>query len=338
MNVCRTLSCALNGAERVTEELCGKLGIKPGETDASGTFTLMEVECLGACDRAPVVMVNDAWHECLTPENGVEADRRSARARRSGARRAVFTWSKNEGLRGLRAHGYRTRPTRYVLREPNAFTLDFYLQHEGYGGPEDRAREDAGRDHRAGDGRRPARPRRRRVPHRAEAWKFVDKKVEPRYIVCNADESEPGTFKIHLLMERNPAPADRRVRDRLLRHRREGRLHLHPAASSSTCRPSRARDRPSRTLRGSSARTFVLASGIGLGNRSQAYTTVHAGLAFHPHHDRARRRFRADLGPALQRPRPEANPRRRNRRRTNAACRRSATRASASRSSSTSSR
>src|SRR5438876_11799870 len=44
VNVCRTLSCALNGAERVTEELCGKLGIKPGETDPSGTFTLMEVE------------------------------------------------------------------------------------------------------------------------------------------------------------------------------------------------------------------------------------------------------------------------------------------------------
>ena len=69
INVCRTLSCAINGAERVTEELSAKLGIKPGETDKSGTFTLMEVECLGACDRAPAVMVNDAWHECLTPED-----------------------------------------------------------------------------------------------------------------------------------------------------------------------------------------------------------------------------------------------------------------------------
>jgi NADH-quinone oxidoreductase E subunit len=67
LNVCRTLSCALNGAERVTEEICGKLAIRPGETDATGTFTLVEVECLGACDRAPVVMVNDAWHECLQP-------------------------------------------------------------------------------------------------------------------------------------------------------------------------------------------------------------------------------------------------------------------------------
>jgi NADH-quinone oxidoreductase subunit E len=69
LNVCRTLSCALLGAERVTEEICAKLAIKPGETDATGTFTLMEVECLGACDRAPVVMVNDAWQEGLTPDN-----------------------------------------------------------------------------------------------------------------------------------------------------------------------------------------------------------------------------------------------------------------------------
>jgi NADH-quinone oxidoreductase subunit E len=69
LSVCRTLSCALNGAGRVTEEICGKLGIAPGETDPSGTFTVIEVECLGACDRAPVVMVNDAWHECLKPED-----------------------------------------------------------------------------------------------------------------------------------------------------------------------------------------------------------------------------------------------------------------------------
>jgi len=68
INVCRTLSCALRGAERVTEQLSEKLGIQPGDTDSTGTFTLIEVECLGACDRAPVVMVNDDWHECLAPE------------------------------------------------------------------------------------------------------------------------------------------------------------------------------------------------------------------------------------------------------------------------------
>ena len=69
LSVCRTLSCALNGAERVTEEICGALGIKPGETDPTGAFTLLEVECLGACDRAPVIMINDAWQEHQKPED-----------------------------------------------------------------------------------------------------------------------------------------------------------------------------------------------------------------------------------------------------------------------------
>ena len=70
LQVCRTLSCALNGAERVTEALSEKLGIGVGETDPSGTFTLLEFECLGACDRAPIVMVNNEhWHEHASPES-----------------------------------------------------------------------------------------------------------------------------------------------------------------------------------------------------------------------------------------------------------------------------
>ena len=73
LQVCRTLSCALMGAERVTEALSDKLGIKVGETDPSGMFTLLEFECLGACDRAPVVMINNEhWHECLKPEDAAK--------------------------------------------------------------------------------------------------------------------------------------------------------------------------------------------------------------------------------------------------------------------------
>ena len=68
IQVCRTLSCALMGAERVSGELSKTLGIRVGETDEAREFTLLEVECLGACDRAPVVGVNDDWHECQKPE------------------------------------------------------------------------------------------------------------------------------------------------------------------------------------------------------------------------------------------------------------------------------
>ena len=68
IQVCRTLSCALLGANRLTEELSQALGIGVNQTDEAREFTLMEMECLGACDRAPLVMVNNEhWHECLQP-------------------------------------------------------------------------------------------------------------------------------------------------------------------------------------------------------------------------------------------------------------------------------
>ena len=70
LQVCRTLSCALNGAERVTDEICKHLHVRPGETDATGTFTVQEFECLGACDRAPVIMINNEhWQEHQRPED-----------------------------------------------------------------------------------------------------------------------------------------------------------------------------------------------------------------------------------------------------------------------------
>jgi len=73
LQVCRTLSCALAGAERVVEALSEKLGIPVGETDPSGMFTLLEFECLGACDRAPIVMVNNEhWHERLQPSDAAK--------------------------------------------------------------------------------------------------------------------------------------------------------------------------------------------------------------------------------------------------------------------------
>ncbi len=67
LQVCRNLSCTMRGAERVIEHLAGRLGIAPGETSADGRFTLSTVECLGSCGTAPVVMVNEAYHEDMTP-------------------------------------------------------------------------------------------------------------------------------------------------------------------------------------------------------------------------------------------------------------------------------
>jgi len=68
IQVCRTLPCALRGAEEVTEFLKKKLGIDCGQTTPDGRFTLSEVECLASCGTAPMMQVNDDYYENLTAE------------------------------------------------------------------------------------------------------------------------------------------------------------------------------------------------------------------------------------------------------------------------------
>jgi NADH-quinone oxidoreductase subunit E len=67
LQVCHNVSCALRGAEHVMEHLAAKLGIAAGETTPDGRFTVSRVECLASCGTAPMLMVNDTYHENLTP-------------------------------------------------------------------------------------------------------------------------------------------------------------------------------------------------------------------------------------------------------------------------------
>jgi len=64
--LCRTLSCALRGAERVEHYLSEKLQVHTGETTPDGKITLMEAECLASCGTAPVMLVDDELYENLT--------------------------------------------------------------------------------------------------------------------------------------------------------------------------------------------------------------------------------------------------------------------------------
>jgi NADH-quinone oxidoreductase subunit E len=68
LQACRNVSCSMRGAEGVIGYLSKKLGIEPGQTTPDGRFTLTKVECLGSCGTAPVVMVNDAYHENMSAE------------------------------------------------------------------------------------------------------------------------------------------------------------------------------------------------------------------------------------------------------------------------------
>lgn len=68
IQVCRTLPCALVGAEKISTLLKSKLGVQAGETTPDGKFTLSEVECLASCGTGPMMQINDDYYENLSKE------------------------------------------------------------------------------------------------------------------------------------------------------------------------------------------------------------------------------------------------------------------------------
>ncbi len=69
LQFCKTTPCMLRGIDKIMKDCEEKLGIEMDQTTLDGTFTLKEVECLGACVNAPVVQINDDFAEDLTSEN-----------------------------------------------------------------------------------------------------------------------------------------------------------------------------------------------------------------------------------------------------------------------------
>lgn len=67
LEVCKTVPCALMGADEIIDYISRKLGIQPGETTRDGLFTLLKVECLAGCHRAPVMQINSRYYENVTP-------------------------------------------------------------------------------------------------------------------------------------------------------------------------------------------------------------------------------------------------------------------------------
>jgi NADH-quinone oxidoreductase subunit E len=68
IQICKTLSCKIMGEPDITNYICSRLGIKPGETTADGKFTVSLVECLGSCGTAPMMQIGFDYHEDLTIE------------------------------------------------------------------------------------------------------------------------------------------------------------------------------------------------------------------------------------------------------------------------------
>lgn len=73
VQVCTNISCSMNGGRELTEAICRHYRTKVGEMSRDGKVTVSKVECLGSCDTAPMMQVNDKYIENLTPEKALAA-------------------------------------------------------------------------------------------------------------------------------------------------------------------------------------------------------------------------------------------------------------------------
>jgi NADH-quinone oxidoreductase subunit E len=79
VQVCTNLSCMLRGSDEIVGTIAERLGIGLGVTSPDGKFTLDEVECLGSCGTAPMMQVNEDYHENLTRESTLRLIEKLAR-------------------------------------------------------------------------------------------------------------------------------------------------------------------------------------------------------------------------------------------------------------------
>jgi NADH-quinone oxidoreductase subunit F len=187
IEICTNLSCALAGADALLEKACRKLGVREGEMTSDGKFTVNRVECLAACGGGPAVQVNGEWLE-----NCTEADLDRVLAGEDVKR--YFDWPQSAGQTFLLRNVFKRDST----------SIEAYKQGGGYAKlkehlslPPDEIVErvkKSGLRGRGGAG----------FPTGVK-WSFLPKdNPKPRYLCVNADESEPGTFKDRLIIEKDP--------------------------------------------------------------------------------------------------------------------------------------
>jgi NADH-quinone oxidoreductase subunit F len=187
IEVCTTLSCALGGAEELLEHTCRRLGIKAGGTTPDGKFTVKGVECLAACGGAPAVQVNGEWLEHAT---AADLDRVIA----GETVRRSFEWPKSPGEHILFQNVWKEGST----------SIEVYKASGGYAKlgewlktPPEEIVETVKKSNLRGRGGAG-------FPTGMK-WGFLPKdNPKPRYLCVNADESEPGTYKDRVIVERDP--------------------------------------------------------------------------------------------------------------------------------------
>ena len=192
VQVCNNIACALRGASGVIASLSERLGIKPGETTPDGKFTLETVECLCACEAAPVMQVNDQYVGPITPE---VIDALISRPDQLNPLPLAF-----RGTPGL------VEPIiskRFSFKDSES--IETYLRDDGYQSARkavtemtsDQVIEEVTASNLRGLGGAG-------FPT-GKKWSFVPKQTtQPKFLVVNADEGEPGTIKDRYLMTKDP--------------------------------------------------------------------------------------------------------------------------------------
>src|SRR5579863_1921984 len=197
IQVCTNISCMLRGGNELYKHVQKRLGIGHKEVSASGTFSLEEVECIGACTGAPAMQVNYDFYEDLDPDK-VDAIFEQLQEGKKPKPSAVTAGSLHDRLPAE----VPVISKRFGVKDSHR--IDVYRNHEGYQALEkalamtpDQIIDEVKKSNLRGRGGAgfPV----------GMKWSFVPKDTsKPKYILANADESEPGTCKDRPLMEMDP--------------------------------------------------------------------------------------------------------------------------------------
>ncbi|MFZ0212779.1 MAG: NADH-quinone oxidoreductase subunit NuoF [Candidatus Acidiferrales bacterium] len=198
VQVCTNVSCQLRGGFEIMAHVEKRLGIGNRQTTPNGIFSLEEVECIGACTGAPAMQVNYDFYEDLTPSK-VDAILDQFAAGRKPAPVPVISGSLHEP----NPDENRVISQRFGIRDSR--TLKVYEQHEGYVALKKALKEMTPEQIIDEMKKSNLRGRGGAGFPTGMKWSFVPKNSpKPKYVVANADESEPGTSKDRPLMEMDP--------------------------------------------------------------------------------------------------------------------------------------
>jgi NADH-quinone oxidoreductase subunit F len=185
VRVCSAPVCALAGADAVADALCRHLQIEPNEVSADGAFTIERAPCLGLCDHAPAVLVGESALGRADPAQAAAICRQTAPQPSSfvGGDIRILTSNCGQGhptsLADYQARGGYSGLKKALSMAPQAVLAEVKA---------------AGLVGRGGAA----------FPTDIKWEGAASAPGQPKYIVCNADESEPGTFKDRILMEEDP--------------------------------------------------------------------------------------------------------------------------------------